>query len=53
MAGTTLYLCSCGESKKFPYCDGSHKAANARNLAAGNGITTFVPYVHAVSAYAT
>lgn len=27
--GQTLYLCACGQSKNFPYCDGTHKAVNA------------------------
>ena len=29
--GQTIYFCSCGQSKKFPYCDGSHRAYNAAN----------------------
>lgn len=24
-AGKTYYWCTCGESKKQPFCDGSHK----------------------------
>lgn len=28
-AGTAKYFCSCGQSKKFPFCDGSHKEYNA------------------------
>ena len=30
-AGETKWTCSCGLSKKFPFCDGSHKAYNAAN----------------------
>lgn len=25
--GKTYYWCSCGESKKQPFCDGSHKGS--------------------------
>ena len=25
-AGESYYWCSCGQSKKQPFCDGSHKA---------------------------
>lgn len=28
-AGTAKWFCSCGQSKKFPFCDGSHKEYNA------------------------
>ena len=26
-AGKTYYWCACGQSKKQPFCDGSHKVA--------------------------
>ncbi len=29
-AGETLYLCACGESKKGPYCDGTHKSVGGK-----------------------
>ena len=25
MAGNTIYICRCGQTKTAPYCDGSHK----------------------------
>jgi CDGSH iron-sulfur domain-containing protein 3 len=33
-AGKTYYWCACGESKRQPFCDGSHKT------------TSFVPLAH-------
>jgi CDGSH-type Zn-finger protein len=27
--GKSYFWCSCGQSKKQPFCDGSHKAAGA------------------------
>jgi CDGSH-type Zn-finger protein len=30
-AGQSAYLCTCGQSAKFPLCDGAHKAYNAAN----------------------
>jgi len=27
--GKDYYFCVCGESKKFPFCDGAHRAFNA------------------------
>lgn len=33
-AGKTVYWCSCGLSKKQPFCDGSHQG------------TSFVPMAH-------
>ena len=29
--GKTKYICTCGQSKNFPYCDGSHRAYNAEH----------------------
>jgi CDGSH-type Zn-finger protein len=29
--GKTKYICACGQSKNFPYCDGSHRAYNAEH----------------------
>jgi CDGSH-type Zn-finger protein len=31
-AGKTYYWCSCGESKKQPFCDGSHKGTPFKPL---------------------
>ena len=30
--GTKVVWCSCGESAKAPYCDGSHKTKNTGKL---------------------
>ncbi|WP_237214646.1 CDGSH iron-sulfur domain-containing protein [Falsiroseomonas oryziterrae] len=32
-AGKTYYWCSCGLSKRQPYCDGSHKGTGLSPLA--------------------
>ena len=32
-AGKTYYWCSCGQSKKQPFCDGSHKGSSFAPLA--------------------
>lgn len=32
-AGKTYYWCSCGLSKRQPYCDGSHKGTGLAPLA--------------------
>jgi CDGSH iron-sulfur domain-containing protein 3 len=32
-AGKTYYWCSCGLSKKQPFCDGSHKATSLTPVA--------------------
>ncbi|MFT5224590.1 MAG: CDGSH-type Zn-finger protein [Polaribacter sp.] len=31
--GETYYWCSCGQSKKQPFCDGSHKGTEFRPAA--------------------
>eukprot|EP01089_Gocevia_fonbrunei_P011116 TRINITY_DN24214_c0_g1_i1.p2 TRINITY_DN24214_c0_g1~~TRINITY_DN24214_c0_g1_i1.p2 ORF type:complete len:100 (+),score=15.98 TRINITY_DN24214_c0_g1_i1:134-433(+) len=36
--GETAWICRCGQSKKFPYCDGTHTAYNKANG------TDFSPY---------
>ncbi len=27
LAPGTYYLCTCGQSKNYPYCDGAHKGS--------------------------
>ena len=29
----THWICSCGQSKKLPYCDGSHRGTDFRPIA--------------------
>ena len=33
IAGKTYYWCSCGQSQKQPFCDGSHKGSEFSPLA--------------------
>jgi CDGSH-type Zn-finger protein len=33
VGGETLYICGCGLSLNQPYCDGSHKIAQAESAA--------------------
>lgn len=35
--GAAMWLCTCGASKSYPFCDGSHRGVNAREG------TTFAP----------
>jgi CDGSH iron-sulfur domain-containing protein 3 len=30
-SGKSVWACTCGMSKNYPYCDGAHKAYNAAN----------------------
>ncbi len=29
--GSSIFLCMCGQSARWPYCDGAHRAYNAAN----------------------
>jgi len=40
--GKDYFWCSCGQSAKQPFCDGSHKGTVVTRLASGYDLT-FVP----------
>jgi CDGSH-type Zn-finger protein len=44
--GKSYYWCSCGHSKKQPFCDGSH---NAVNKTLPEGESKFVPLIQSRS----
>lgn len=48
-SGETYYWCSCGKSKKQPFCDGSHKGTEFKPLpykAEKDGIVHFCGCKH-------